>query len=98
MVLSFNKKISGEDMKKGFRMMQAQIKMLLEFYNNSASLLKEATCDPSIIRKSVTGISCAACDKDVVGLYDHINQTQEFTNWNKFPQRDVGKLVKIHLA
>ena len=94
-MLSVSKKISGDDTKKGYKLMQAQVKMLVDFYKASAKMLNDCAGDTSLMRKSVTGVACAACDKDVSGLYDLINQTQEFSNWNKFPQHEGSNMGKV---
>ena len=78
-LLTLTKKISGEESKKGFKLLQAQVKRLYEFYTTSAQLLKDTTEDSSMIKRSVFGVSCVSCDKEVSshGTKPTLNQTQD---------------------
>lgn len=71
------------------------MKRLYDFYTSSAQILKDSTDEASFVRKSMAGVSCASCDKEVSNLYSLSMQQQEFTNWNKFAPRDAlpGKVL-----
>lgn len=89
-LLTITRKISGDDTKKGFKLLQAQVKRLYDFYTTSAQLLKDTTDDAVLLKRSMGGISCASCDKDVTNLYSFINQSQQqdYATWNKLPTKD----------
>jgi len=95
--MSLTKKITSDEQKKAIKILQGEVRILMEFYNSSAQMIKDGANEASILRRSVSGFSCAACDKDINGLYNLINQTQEYSNWNKFPQRDIAKYGKVNI-
>ena len=61
---------------------------MYDFYNTSAQMLKDSADDPSLVRKSACGYSCASCSKDVSNLYMHMSRTQDHASWNKLPAHD----------
>lgn len=74
-VLNIMKQVTGDDSKKGFKLLQSQVKRLYEFYTTSAQLLKDSTEEAAFVRRSNGGFSCASCDKDVSNLYNTLNQS-----------------------
>lgn len=87
-ILNIMKQFTSEDSKKSFKLLQAQVKRLFDFYTTSAQLLQETTEEAAFIRRSNGGFSCASCDKDVTNLFNSLNQSNPHANKNK--QKDYS--------
>jgi chromosome segregation ATPase len=89
---TLGKKIATIDCRKEVSSIQIRVKKLYEVYLGSVSHLKEHADEASLIKRSLEGISCISCDKDVSNVYEQLNQSHDYVNWNKFPQRDLSLL------
>lgn len=89
---TLGKKIASIDCRKEVSNIQIRVKRLYEFYLSSVTHLKDHTEDASLIKRSLEGVSCISCDKDVSNVYELLNQSHDYVAWNRLPQRDTSLL------
>jgi len=85
---TLGRKIGSIDCRKEVSSIQVKVKKLYEFYLSSMNNLKEHADEASLIKRSLEGISCISCNKDVSNVYEQLNKSHDYINWNKLPQRD----------
>lgn len=89
---TLGKKITSMDCRKEISAIQIRVKKMYEFYLTSVSHLREHGDDALLVKRSLEGVSCISCDKDVSNVYEVLNQSQDYITWNKLPQRDPSLL------
>ena len=77
---TLNKKMTNDDFRKEINTLQIEVKQLYELFLN---FNKDHVEDTSLIKRSIEGISCVCCDKDIKNIYGQINQTEDPINWNQ---------------
>ena len=90
---TLGKRISNDENKKDIIQLQIQIKRLYDMYMCPPGVIKESTEEALLVKKSFEGISCASCDKGVNDIYGHLNQSQDYSSWGKFPLKDTSMIM-----
>eukprot|EP00826_Nyctotherus_ovalis_P038205 TRINITY_DN3569_c0_g1_i17.p1 TRINITY_DN3569_c0_g1~~TRINITY_DN3569_c0_g1_i17.p1 ORF type:complete len:490 (+),score=153.32 TRINITY_DN3569_c0_g1_i17:48-1517(+) len=89
---TLGKKIASIDCRKEVSAIQVRVKRIYEFYLTSVSHLRGHGDEALLVKRSLEGVSCISCDKDVSNVYEMLNQSHDYITWNRLPQRDPSLL------